>query len=464
MPSPSFRFTLLASFLLVAGLLGAVAVSSWLSLADFANRSRHIANDAITLSGALQQLAERTVDMERSARQFLVLRDPLLQARFDAARQGALDALARLEAALPADAPLFARWRTISTLDLANAARVPAPAELAEQLRQLAELNDTLSHTVTHRLETANASQLDALDRKRERLAILLLGGIAFACALGLLVAWWILRPLRQLARAISALGESQLQRTVTVGGPADLRELGRRLDWLRLQLADLDANRNRVLRHVSHELKTPLASLREGVALLADEVPGPLTPAQRDVTRILASNTRSLQERIEQLLDYNASQFDASKLALQPTALDTLAATVLSELQLPARSKDVALLLDGDAVTLAVDPVKLRIVLSNLVSNAITFSPPGGEVRLSIATLPAHIRIDCIDQGPGVTTGEAERIFDPFVRGAAAERHGKGNGLGLAIVREFIRAHGGRARALPASHGGHFRIELPHA
>lgn len=464
MPSPSFRFTLLASFLLVAGLLGAVAASGWMSLADFASRSRRIAQDTLTVSGALQQLAERTVDMERSARQFLVLRDPALHARFEDARNGALEALARLERALPASTPLTARWRELAGLGFAaGEGEPPTPAALTEGLRSLAEVNDTLSRQAGHALEAANTGQLDALDRKREQLAALLFGGIAFACALGLLMAWWILRPLRQLAHAITALGESCLQQPVAVGGPADLRQLGQRLDWLRLRLADLEANRNRVLRHVSHELKTPLASLREGVALLADEVPGALNPAQREVATILASNALTLQERIEQLLDYNASQFDARQLTLQPTALDALAADVLAELQLPAQGKDLKLVLDGDAATLAVDAAKLRVVVSNLVNNAIAFSPPGGEVRLTISAAPDHVAIDCTDQGPGVAPQEAERIFDPFVRGTAAEWHGKGSGLGLAIVREFVRAHGGRVGVLPAAQGAHFRVELPH-
>lgn len=463
MPSPSFRFILLASFLLVAGLLGAVAASGWMSLADFANRGRRIAHDAIGLTTALQQLGERTVDMERSARQFLVLRDAALQRRFVDARHSAIEALTRIEHLLPGSAPLIAEWRDLSSLGIVPEDAQPAPALVADKLRRLTELNETLTRRVAASLDRANASQLDALDHKREQLAALLLSGVALTSALGLLIAWWILRPLRQLAGAITALGENRLQQPIAVHGPADLRQLGERLDWLRLRLADLEANRNRVLRHVSHELKTPLASLREGVALLADQVPGPLKPAQREVTDILAGNTRTLQERIEQLLDYNASQFDAAKLALQPTALHELAAGVLTELRLPAQGKDVHLRLEGDATTFALDAEKMRIVLSNLVNNAIAYSPPGGEIRLVLTAGAGISTIDCMDQGPGVAPDDAERIFEPFVRGPAAERHGKGSGLGLAIVREFVRAHGGRVAVLPASHGAHFRIELPH-
>lgn len=470
MPHLSFRFTLLASFLFLAGMLGAIAASGWWSLTAFADRGRSAARNAIDLTTALQQLGERTVDLERSARQFLVLRDPRLQDRHADARAGALDALARLDLALPSAAGLTAEWRRVSDFSFdgdAAGASAPEPAAIATavaaRLQQLRALNDRLASRITSAIDEANAAQLDALDRQRERLATQLLAGLALAAALGLLIGWWILRPLRQLAGAISALGEDRLNTAVAVGGPADLRRLGERLDWLRLRLADLEANRNRVLRHVSHELKTPLASLREGVALLIDGVTGKLNDGQREVATILAGNVRTLQERIEQLLDYNASQFNAGRLALKPTALGELAAAVIDEFRLPAQGKGVRLHLDGDAPALALDPDKMRIVISNLLNNAIAFSPPGGEVGLVLGCTAEAVTLDCIDDGPGVSPADAERIFDPFVRGTNAAHASQGSGLGLAIVREFVRAHGGRIGLQPSARGAHFRVELPH-
>ena len=180
---------------------------------------------------------------------------------------------------------------------------------------------------------------MDALDHERSTVAAQILAALLLAGVLAALSGWWLLRPLGRIEHAISELGENRLARPIHITGPADLRQLGERLDWLRLRLAELEANRNRVLRHVSHELKTPLASLREGVALLADGVLGRLNPEQREVAGILEHSARALQERIEQLLHYNASQFDARKLNLQPSALFPL----LRPAAMPAGTQNAA-------------------------------------------------------------------------------------------------------------------------
>ena len=100
-----------------------------------------------------------------------------------------------------------------------------------------------------------------------------------------------VVRPLRQIDRAISELGSGALHRQIQVRGPADIEKLGRQLEWLRLRLLELAQERNRFLRHMSHELKTPLANIREGTELLMDGAVGELASGQREVTGILREN-----------------------------------------------------------------------------------------------------------------------------------------------------------------------------
>jgi len=121
-----------------------------------------------------------------------------------------------------------------------------------------------------------------------------------FMYRVAVVMGWWLVRPVRHLEQAIVRLGASRFDEPVTVGGPADLRQLGKRVDWLRQRLAELEADRERALRHVSHELKTPLTALKEGVSLLREEVPGPLGEGQREVVDILQHTVRVLQEQIE--------------------------------------------------------------------------------------------------------------------------------------------------------------------
>jgi two-component system sensor histidine kinase GlrK len=466
MPHLSFRTTLLAAVLLIAVALAAAAASGWIMLQDFASASRQSGATAINLSGAMQQIDERSADMERAARQFVVLQAPLLRERFDEAYGLAQAALGDIEAALP-PTPAIVQWRERAAR-MRSALGLPPTADAggAQDIGDgLSNLNDQLASRVREHIDGRSAALLDTLDQSRDRLARQVLAAVALAVALALAIGWWILRPLKQVQKAITRLGEGSFGTPVAVGGPADLRQLGDRLEWLRQRMADLEAHRNRVLRHVSHELKTPLASLREGIALMEDGVLGRLNAEQLEVSQILDTNARALQDRIEQLIGYNATQFDAQHLDLRPTALRALVRDVTADLKLQAQVKDVQITVSGYAPPVRGDAGKLRIALSNLVSNGIAFSPHGGTVRLQLSAEGRSARIDCIDEGPGVAPEEVERIFEPFFRGSRrAPRPDKGNGLGLAIVREFIAAHGGSAVVMPAERGAHFRIELPHA
>jgi two-component system sensor histidine kinase GlrK len=461
----SFSHTLLASFLLIAAILGAAAMGGVLALEELAVRSRDGARDTLGFSTAVQQLGERTVDMERSARQFLVLDDPVLLARFREAHADSLAALGRIAAlGTPATATLIEDWTSAAAAAATALDRPAGVAPTVEALGRLPLLNEQLAAEFRARLDRDTEDLLDSLDANRNRLAWHLIAAVIFASLLAALTGWWVLRPLARVERAIEALGESRFDQPVVIDGPADLRRLGRRLEWLRLRLADLESNRARVLRHVSHELKTPLASLREGIALLEDGVVGALNGQQRTVVGILQHNTRALQKRIEGLLGYNSAVFDARTLKRRPLAVRPLLEAAVAEQQLSIQGRNLAVRIVGDAPILSADADKLRIVFANLVANAVSFSPQNGAIRLELGAPPGWVRVDCIDEGPGVPREEAERIFEPFFQGSRQPAVARqGSGLGLSIVREFVAAHGGRVELLPSAGGAHFRVELPH-
>jgi two-component system sensor histidine kinase GlrK len=461
----SVSHTLLSSFLLIAAILGSAALSGLAALEAFAVRSRAGADEALRATAAVQQLAERTVDMERSARQFVVLDDAVLLERFAQAHRESLAALARIEALdLPHVAALIDGWRSAAATAAALLDERPDGDEpLTRALARLSPINEQLATAVRVQLGRHSRQLLDDLEARRNLLTLYVAAAFAAAALLAALTGWWILRPLRGVEEAIGALGESRFDRPIAIDGPADLQQVGRRLDWLRQRLADLEANRARVLRHVSHELKTPLASLREGIALLDDRVVGTLTGDQREVVAILESNARLLQQRIEGLLDYNAAVFDARRLNRRRVALRALVDAVLAEQRLQMQARRLRVTVGGAAPALWADPDKLKIVLANLVANAVSFSPEGGEIRLTLACPPGRVRIDCEDDGPGVPASEAERIFEPFFQGSRqppSPRHG--SGLGLSIVREFVLAHGGTIELVPGAGGAHFTVELP--
>lgn len=457
----SFSHVLLASFLSIIAILGSAAVGGVLALERFALQSREGASAALAITTAVQVIRERTVDMERSARQYLVLEDASLLERFEEARNAAL------EAAQPLVASGFeagvAEWRS-AVDDTARALREGGANDAAlAALARIAPLNDALAADSRARMHRVNRDLVDELDAHRRSLALSVLAAIVVAVAVAGCTGWWVLRPLKRVEAAIDGLGQSRLDQPIEIVGPADLRELGRRLDWLRVRLADLEANRSRVLRHVSHELKTPLASVREGIALIDDGVVGEITPAQREITAILDQNARTLQQRIEGLLGFNAAIFDAHSVHPRRVALRPLLEEVVAEQQLTLQARHLRVRIEGAERRVTADADKLKVVFGNLLGNAISFSPEGGEVRFILGHRPGWVQIDCVDEGPGVAESELERIFDPFVQGSRPSPHARGgSGLGLSIVREFIAAHRGRSMALSHRGGAYFRIELP--
>lgn len=466
----SFRPLLLVAFLLIALLLSATSVHALLALERLTSYSRETARDAVALTENAQRLAERTVAMERSARQYLILNDATFQERYQEAWQSAREALDALETAMPGAAPQqFADWRkhgdaAWQALQEPLARRQAAGQTLESAFAALYRINEELALESKREVEQRNDVLATELERQRGLLSGQLAAAIALAVMLAFAFGVWLSRPLTAVEAAIGRLGENRFDQPIEVHGPADLRRLGSQLDWLRQRLSNLENDKERFLRHVSHELKTPLAALREGIALLEDEVAGALSENQREIARILRQNALALQTQIEELLRYNAATFDAQHLKRAPVDLCALLQQVIDNQRLQWQVRGLRVETEGSAPLFSGDADKLAIVLGNLLSNAVRFSPDGGTIRFVLGSNGAgNISIDCIDAGPGIAPGDMERVFEPFYQG---ERQPpgprRGNGIGLSIVREYVEAHGGTVGLLPHDGGAHFRIELP--
>jgi two-component system sensor histidine kinase GlrK len=477
----SFRQLLVAAFLLIAALLAAASLRALVTLEQLTLQSRDSAAGALELAGTAQSLADRSVDMERSSRQAVVLADPLLQQRFQATATEADTLLQRL---LTQGVPStrIDEWRVhlqaiAALLTGGPETMLDRDRRVALQFRQIDALNRAIALQVQQTIAAHNRRLLDDLETRRRQLAQQVGAAIALAVLLALVFGVWLTRPLKRLEQAIVGLGENRLNESIAIDGPADLQLVGQRLEWLRLRLVELDADKARFLRHVSHELKTPLASLREGVSLLEDGVAGQLSDDQREVAKILRQNTSLLQSQIEDLLRFNAAAFEARQLRREKTELRELIDEQIEAQQLQWRARELQIQvqvqvqghgqagIDGAALQIEVDRDKLGIVIANLLSNAIRFSPERGKICIRLSRLADVLRIDLQDEGPGIAAGDRARVFEPFYRGSWQPLQGlRGSGIGLSIVHEYIAAHGGSVQLLPDGPGAHFRIELPHA
>ncbi len=465
----SFLGLLIAGFLLVAlPLLGTLLYSA-LHTQRLTEQGRNAVFGAAKAAAASRSLVNRIGSIERLALQLAVLPDPQLRADF-ARAHASFRQLAGELSLLPLDPEQLAALNRTIEREQALHDRIANPPRGGLGLRAVRDLAGPLVDdayqvlAVSYLVADREVERLGAsADKVHQRLIVMVLIATALALAAALALTRLIARPIAELDSAIRQLGGADFARPIRVSGPADLKSLGERLDWLRLRLTELEAQKNRFLRHLSHDLKTPLAALREGTELLNDQVAGPLAPPQRQVVAILRDNSVKLQHLIEDLLDYQRALHAASGLQVGSVGLDALLRQSLRSHQLAARGKALKVELDATSFIIWADEVKLRSVIDNLIGNAIKFTPAGGEILVRARQIGALTTIDVMDSGPGVPPEEREAIFEAFFRGrAGAFGRAEGTGLGLAIAREFTEAHGGRIEIVAGTRGGHFRVTLP--
>jgi signal transduction histidine kinase len=215
----------------------------------------------------------------------------------------------------------------------------------------------------------------------------------------------------------------------------------------------------------LSHELRTPLTSLRMAGELLARTQP----PLAADATTLVATvreDVTRLEDLAERLLDLSRSRAAAIGLDRQPVVLRDLLERIERLFALQAQEHGVAIAtqLNADPGTIEGDPTKLAWALSNLVANALRYTPAGGRISLEAARDGGSVRLVVADTGRGIPPEQRERIFDRFVQGADGPAEGAA-GLGLAIVRDIVQAHGGRIHVeSEVGRGSRFILDLPQA
>src|SRR5574341_204368 len=342
----SFLGLLVTGFMLVAApLAGALLYSAW-NTQRLAEQSRSAVYNAAQAARGSRALVNRLASIDRLAQQLAVLPDRGLVEDYAKLHMGFRQLTEEL-ARLPLDAQQSAALlRTVgqeqALYDLLAAARDVRPdagavdaklTELAESAQEVLAISYRVADDEVERLRAS-------AETVQRRLLQLVLATMAVALATALALTRVIARPIAELDASIRQLGGADFAQPIRVSGPQDLRDLGARLDWLRLRLTELEAQKNRFLRHLSHELKTPLASLREGAELLNDQVAGPLAPPQRAVVGIMRDNSVKLQKLIEELLDYQRALHAAASLEVRAVRLDALVREVAEAHRLSALAK----------------------------------------------------------------------------------------------------------------------------
>lgn len=451
----------------------------------------------LTTSDQLEELDR----MEEMASKLAVTGDYRYRAGLDDAYR-AFDATLRLGNALPSAAAervqrgkLIELWIPVASdvvaLEAATATRSSTAEARLDTLLQRVQALRVQSRRVaaaSRGVIRARLARSDADSREAERFSI----GIAGAALLiSVLVAFWIVRsiarPLGRLRQGTKVIAEGRFDYRLETDRDDEFAELARDFNRMTERLAELDRVKRDFVSGVSHDLKTPLASMQETNRILLDGVTGELSQKQRRLLELSLESGQRLSGMIGKILESARTEGgggpererrDLRELVRRSMQLATPA---LLERQVALRS-DLA----PEPVEIECDADRMLRVVDNLLENAAKFSPPGGAVRVGVRTaytlprgtpaadrqrLAPHVTggvalLTVEDEGPGVRDQEKERIFERFYQAAGARKvRNHGVGLGLAICRQTVDEHGGAIWVEDAEpRGSRFVVALPHA
>jgi two-component system heavy metal sensor histidine kinase CusS len=279
------------------------------------------------------------------------------------------------------------------------------------------------------------------MNRFRILLGGLLVGGVLAAALLGGVVARRGLRPVRQMAEVVHGIDATQLQTGIAASGwPKELTALGDAFDKMLHRLEEAFARLSQFSADLAHELRTPIGILRGET-----EVALSRRRSAEEYQEVLISSAEELDRltsMIDGLLFLARAGNPETRIGRKAVDGRTECEAIVAFHEAVAQEKGIVLAVEGEA-ELNVDPMLLRRAVSNLVTNALEYTPGGGRVTIGLFTDALGARVRVSDTGCGIATEQLPRLFDRFYRVDPA-RHGGGAGLGLAIVKSIVQLHGG--------------------
>ena len=244
--------------------------------------------------------------------------------------------------------------------------------------------------------------------------------------------------PLADVVAAAGRVAEGDLGTRVEERGAREMRQLARAFNTMSARLAASEEQRRRLLADVGHELRTPLTVVQGNLEALIDGV----RPADADHLRAILDETKVVARLVDDLATLSGAEAGSLPLHLAPPDVVAVARDTAESFAAQASAGGVRLRVDADDDVPAAhaDPVRVREIFSNLVTNALRYTPAGGDVRIAVLRDGERIRATVADTGRGVAPESLDRIFDRFYK--SADSHGAG--LGLAIAKRLVEAQGG--------------------
>ncbi len=277
-----------------------------------------------------------------------------------------------------------------------------------------------------------------------------------------------ITKPLKKLIAEIQQLEQGNFEHQIALKSSPEINEIVDALEVMRTRLHALELQKSSFIRHISHELKTPLAAIREGTELLYDNSVGSLNPDQQEISDIIRTSVTRLQRLIEDLLDFNIVLDSTSLQDSEKLYVTQLIGSVINERKLDIKRKDIDLHTTFENVAIYSNAKQLAVILDNLLSNAIKYSPFNSRISISTSLSGEQLKITITDQGMGLNEEVINKVFDAFYQGPAPQGNEiKGSGLGLTIVKELLMRINGNISVtskIQEPSGTTFTLILPRA
>jgi two-component system sensor histidine kinase GlrK len=314
-------------------------------------------------------------------------------------------------------------------------------------------------------------SHNEAIGRQAQQIAygaaglFVLLGGIVT-----FLTVRAINKPLRELTRTTRKIANGEFSYRVPVKGPSEFKELATDFNAMSGKLEELDQMKKEFVAHVSHELKAPLAAIRQTLAVTLEQVPGPINDGQRRLLELSRKSAERLSAMVSNLLDVSRLEAGTMEYDMRPNNMMNIVKQTVEEFSLKASERYITIQIDSTLTDIPVvcDGDRMIQVVGNLIDNALKFSPENSTIRVRVvhnvsATIPT-VKVAIADRGNGVPDAHKEKVFLKFhqLNGGGKRTAGQGVGLGLAICKTIVDAHRGRIWVEDNPEGGSiFSLEM---
>ncbi|HQI80011.1 MAG TPA: HAMP domain-containing sensor histidine kinase [Deltaproteobacteria bacterium] len=350
--------------------------------------------------------------------------------------------------------------------------------ELPGRPEALEQVFDRNSREIDGVVAVARYINREAIDRLRNHIAYLkdlgdeimawtwwaLAVGLSIGLIVPVLIYMSVTRDLKRIRGGIRHVAEGDFAYRINLESTDELGMLAEAFNNMALRLKELDDMKSEFVSVVSHELKTPLTSMKEAASLLLEGLAGALTDKQRRLVEIMAQGIRRLLNTVSELLDMSRIEGGLVVLNREAHDMNAVVSSFISEIKPVADAGNIGIAVKyaPESCMVMVDRNKILQVLTNLTHNAIKYSPEGAMVEIRVRNTDGNIITEVEDHGKGIPEEDLPRIFEKFYQARYTRGHG-GIGLGLAISRGIVDAHGGKMYAhSQVGQGSVFAFHLP--